>query len=133
MLARALPDTAADVRAQLAWLAPAGFLLSTPRERLQDFPRFLQALEQRLDKAGRDAQLVAQVAPLEARYRAQVKAERGLLPPAEDPYRWLLEEFRVSLFAQALKTRVPVSAKRLDEAWAERVRALQAGGTGLGR
>jgi ATP-dependent helicase HrpA len=129
---KASPATAAEVRTQLAWLAPAGFLLLTPLERLQDIPRYLQALEQRLEKAGRDArrdaQLAAEVAPLETRYRAQVKAERGLLPPAEDPYRWLLEEFRVSLFAQQLKTRVPVSAKRLDDAWAERQRALTAGG-----
>ncbi len=130
-LAKAPSATAADVRAQLAWLAPAGFLLLTPLERLQDFPRYLQALEQRLEKAGRDVprdtQLAAQIAPLETRYRAQVKAERALLPPGDDPYRWLLEEFRVSLFAQQLKTRVPVSAKRLDDAWAERQRALTAG------
>lgn len=50
-LAKASPATAADVRAQLAWLAPAGFLLATPLERLQEFPRYLQALEQRLEKA----------------------------------------------------------------------------------
>jgi ATP-dependent helicase HrpA len=130
-LAKAMPATAADARSQLGWLAPAGFLLVTPLERLRDFPRYLQALEQRLEKAGReaprDAQLAAAVTPLETRYRAQVKAERALLPPGEDPYRWLLEEFRVSLFAQQLKTRVPVSAKRLDDAWAERQRALTAG------
>ena len=68
----------------------------------------------------RDAQLVAEVAPLEARYRERVKAERGLRPPGEDEFRWLLEEFRVSLFAQALGTRTRVSARRLEEAWAER-------------
>jgi ATP-dependent helicase HrpA len=115
---------AADIRAQLAWLAPAGFLLTTPWERLREFPRYLQALEQRLEKLPRDprrdAQLAAQIAPLEARYRARVQAERGLRPPGDDDFRWLLEEFRVSLFAQQLKTRVPVSARRLDDAWAER-------------
>ena len=61
-----------------------------------------------------------EIAPLEARYRERVKAERGLLPPGDDAYRWLLEEFRVSLFAQQLKTRVPVSARRLEEAWTAR-------------
>jgi hypothetical protein len=79
--AEGAPATAADLRAQLAWLVPAGFLLVTPWERLKEFPRYLQAIEQRLDKHGRDAkrdaQLVAQVAPLEARYRERVKAERG--------------------------------------------------------
>jgi ATP-dependent helicase HrpA len=115
---------AADIRAQLAWLAPAGFLLTTPWERLREFPRYLQALEQRIEKLPRDprrdAQLAAEIAPLEARYRERVKAERGQRPPGDDEYRWLLEEFRVSLFAQQLKTRVPVSARRLTDAWAER-------------
>jgi ATP-dependent helicase HrpA len=137
-LAKASTATAGDVRTQLAWLAPAGFLLLTPLERLQDFPRYLQALEQRLEKAGRDVprdtQLAAQVAPLETRYRAQVKAERALLPPGDDAYRWLLEEFRVSLFAQQLKTRMPVSAKRLDDAWVDRQRASTASpADGVGR
>jgi ATP-dependent helicase HrpA len=120
--------TAADLRLQLQWLVPAEFLVDTPWERLQDLPRYLQAIEQRLEKAGRDprrdAQLAAQVAPLEARYRARLEAERGRWRPAEDPYRWLLEEFRVSLFAQQLRTRVPVSARRLEDAWAERQRAV---------
>lgn len=60
------------------------------------------------------------MAPLEARYRDRVKAERGARSPTGDEYRWLLEELRVSLFAQQLKTRVPVSARRLEEAWAAR-------------
>ena len=60
------------------------------------------------------------IAPLEARYRERVKAERGLKPPGEDEFRWLLEEFRVSLFAQQLGTRTRVSARRLEEAWTER-------------
>jgi ATP-dependent helicase HrpA len=49
-----------------------------------------------------------------------VKTERGQRPPGEDEFRWLLEEFRVSLFAQALKTRITVSARRLEDAWAAR-------------
>jgi len=125
-LPKAPPATAADLRAQLAWLVPAGFLLVTPWAALQELSRYLQAIEQRLDKAGRDprrdAQLAAEIAPLEARYREKVKAERGLRPPGEDAFRWLLEEFRVSLFAQQLKTRMPVSARRLSDAWTERER-----------
>jgi len=125
-LPKVTPAAAADIRAQLAWLVPAGFLLVTPWERLKEFPRYLQALEQRLEKLGRDprrdAQLAAEIAPLETRYRARVKAERGLRPPGEDEFRWMLEEFRVSLFAQQLKTRAPVSARRLEDAWVERER-----------
>jgi ATP-dependent helicase HrpA len=128
-LPKASPAAAADIRAQLAWLVPAGFLLTTPWERLQEFPRYLQAIEQRLEKLGldprRDAQLAAEVAPLETRYRERVKVERGLRPPGEDSFRWLLEELRVSLFAQQLKTRVPVSPRRLADAWAERERMSQ--------
>jgi ATP-dependent helicase HrpA len=123
-LAKAPAAAAADIRSQLAWLTPAGFLLTTPWERLKEFPRYMQALEQRLEKVKvdprRDAQLAAEVAPLETRYRDKVKAERGLLPPGDDAFRWMLEELRVSLFAQQLKTRVPVSAKRLADAWSER-------------
>ena len=126
-LPKAAAPTAADVRAQLAWLTPAGFLLVTPWERLKEYPRYLQAMEQRLEKSGldarRDAKLAAEIAPLESRYCERVKAERGARPPGEDEFRWLLEEFRVSLFAQQLKTRVPVSARRLEDAWAERTRA----------
>jgi ATP-dependent helicase HrpA len=123
-LPKANAATAADIRSQLAWLVPAGYLLVTPWHRLKEYPRYLQAIEQRLEKHGRDpkrdAQLTAQVAQLETRYRDRVKAERGARSPAGDEFRWLLEELRVSLFAQQLKTRVPVSARRLDEAWAER-------------
>jgi ATP-dependent helicase HrpA len=116
--------TAADIRSQLAWLVPAGFLLTTPAAQLREFPRYMQAIEQRLEKARadprRDAQLAAEASVPETRYRERVKAERGLLLPGEDAYRWMLEELRVSLFAQQLKTRVPVSARRLADAWAER-------------
>ena len=126
-LPKAPPAAAADIRGQLAWLVPAGFLLNTPWPRLQELPRYLLAIEQRLDKLGRDSrrdpQLMAEIAPLEARWRERVKLERGLRPPGEDEWRWLLEEFRVSLFAQALRTRVPVSARRLEEAWRQREQA----------
>jgi ATP-dependent helicase HrpA len=126
----ALPKTpapaAADIQAQLAWLVPAGFLLTTPGERLREYSRYLQAIEQRLEKLGRDprrdAQLAAEIAPIESRYRNRVKAERGLRPPGDDEFRWLLEEFRVSLFAQQLGTRSRISARRLEDAWAERER-----------
>jgi len=126
-LSKASAPTTADIRSQLAWLVPAGFLLVTPWERLREFPRYLQAIEQRLEKSGldarRDAKLSAEIAPLESRYRERVKAERGVKPPGGDEFRWLLEEFRVSLFAQQLKTRVPVSARRLEDAWVERLKS----------
>jgi ATP-dependent helicase HrpA len=125
-LSKAAAPAAADIRSQLAWLAPAGFLLTTPRHRLQEFPRYLKAIEQRLEKLGhnsrRDAQLAAEIAPLESRYRERVKAERGQRPPGDDEFRWMLEEFRVSLFAQQLGTLGTVSARRLGDAWVARER-----------
>ncbi len=129
-LAKVPEPAASDIRAQLAWLVPAGFLLVTPWERLREFPRYLQAIEQRLEKLPRDprrdAQLMNEAAPMEARYRERVRAERGSKPPGGDEFRWLLEELRVSLYAQQLKTRVPVSARRLQDAWAEREKAVAA-------
>jgi len=125
-LPKAAAPAAADIRAQLAWLVPAGFLLTTPGERLREYSRYLQAIEQRLEKLGRDprrdAQLAAEIAPIETRYRNRVKAERGLRPPGDDEFRWMLEEFRVSLFAQQLGTRARISARRLEDAWIERER-----------
>jgi ATP-dependent helicase HrpA len=114
----------ADVEAQLGRLMFAGFLLVTPWARLREYPRYLKALLHRLDKAGQDAgrdqKLAVEVQQWESRYWALVKAEQGRTQPQEDDFRWLLEEFRVSAFAQQLKTPVPVSAKRLADAWQKR-------------
>ena len=69
--------------------------------------------------AGRDAQRLAELRPLEQRYW-RVLAERKGAPDARlDEFRWLLEELRVSLFAQELRTPQPVSVKRLEKAWAQ--------------
>ena len=70
--------------------------------------------------------------PFEARYRERVRVERGLVPAYEDDFRWLIEEFRVSLFAQTLGTRVTVSARRLEDAWSARERGERARGEGAG-
>jgi len=81
-------------------------------EWLTQFPRYLKAVEYRLDKiqgnVDKDAEAVA---ALDRYWRQLEAAERGI---AFERYRWMLEEFRVSLFAQPLGTRVAVSAKRLD-------------------
>jgi len=115
------------VEAHLARLVPADFISVTPWQRLREFARYLKAIAHRLEKAAqdpaRDQKLALEVAALESRYWQAVAGEQGARPPATDPFRWLLEEYRVSLFAQQLKTAVPVSAKRLAEAWQERVQA----------
>ena len=121
--ARALPQPAADVRAQLARLIYRGFLGATPWERLHDLPRYLKAAQRRLEKHAenpeRDARHAASVAELWQRYeeRAARLRRAGQPDPRLEAFRWHIEELRVSLFAQELKTPYPVSFKRLEKLW----------------
>jgi ATP-dependent helicase HrpA len=123
---KAWPNAAEDVRQQCARLLAAGFLARTPWARLQHFPRYLKAAALRLDKlradAVRDAQRMAELAPLEQAWRRELASRAKLGGAATaavelEQFGWLLEELRVSLFAQELKTPVPVSAKRLAKLW----------------
>jgi ATP-dependent helicase HrpA len=114
---------AADLSQQVERLCPPGFLASVPFEWLEHYPRYLAAARRRIDhlRAGRyreDADRMASLAPfVEALPR--VAAARDALAGAGgdathlDLFRWMLEEFRVSLFAQDLGTAVPVSPERL--------------------
>jgi ATP-dependent helicase HrpA len=99
------------------------FLLKTPWPALQHLPRYLKAVVLRLDKLradpARDQQRLAELRPLEQRYLRRLAELKGAAHARMDDYRWLLEELRVSLFAQELRTPQPVSAKRLDKAWAQ--------------
>jgi ATP-dependent helicase HrpA len=118
-LAKTFPGPAQDVREQISRLLAPGWLARTPWERLQHIPRYLKAASLRLDKLradpARDARLAAEFAALDQPYRRET-ARRA--PSAElEQFGWLLEELRVSLFAQELKTPVPVSVKRLAKLW----------------
>jgi ATP-dependent helicase HrpA len=110
-----------DVQAQLALMLYRGCWLVTPYQYIREMPRYLKALIHRLDKAPqdplRDLKQFREVAPFLERYWQAVKTGHGRIVPERDAFRWMLEEFRVSLFAQQLKTPYPVSAKRLEEAW----------------
>jgi ATP-dependent helicase HrpA len=123
---KAWPQAAEDVKQQLARLLAPGFLARTPWERLQHLPRYLKAAGLRLDKLradpARDAQRMAELAPLELALRRELGARARLGGPVRaaaelEQFGWLLEELRVSLFAQELRTPVPVSAKRLAKLW----------------
>jgi ATP-dependent helicase HrpA len=121
---KAWPQAAEDVKQQCAQLLQAGFLARTPWERLQHLPRYLKAAALRLDKLRadplRDSQRSAELAPLEQAFRREIAARgrTGIAPGAElEQFGWLLQELRVSLFAQELRTPVPVSAKRLAKLW----------------
>ena len=126
--ARALPQPAADVRAQLSRLLHKGFLSATPWERLHDLPRYLKAAQRRLDKVAgdpeRDARHAASIAELWKRYeeRAARLRRAGERDTRLEDFRWHIEELRVSLFAQELKTPYPVSFKRMDKWWRELAR-----------
>jgi ATP-dependent helicase HrpA len=117
------PELTADIRAQLQALLPAQFIAQTPVAQIGHFPRYLQAILRRLDKfradPERDAQLRAQLAPWLSRWQREAAQYRGILPQRLQDLRWLLEELRVSLFAQELRTPMPVSLKRLEKVWAQ--------------
>ena len=112
-----------DVRVQLEHLVPPGLLQRAPRERLAHLPRFLRAIRVRLERLPngpqKDQAKAAQVLPFWndwLKYHAGLRA-RGV--PSEDleSFRWLVEEYRVSLFAPEVRTSVAVSAQRLTEQW----------------
>jgi ATP-dependent helicase HrpA len=113
----------ADIDAQLKRLLGKHFVVATPFERLQHYPRYLKAIVVRLDKLKaapqRDAQLMAEYGPLWTNYerRAIQLAKLGAVDPQVEQFRWLLEELRVGLYAQELRTPVPVSVKRLQKQW----------------
>jgi ATP-dependent helicase HrpA len=116
-------DVADDVQAQLQRLMPKRFIGAVGYAQLQHFPRYLKAIVQRLDKQradpARDASRLAELRPLEQRYLRRLSDLKGVVDARMDEYRWLLEELRVSFFAQELRTPQPVSAKRLDKAWSQ--------------
>jgi ATP-dependent helicase HrpA len=121
--AKGFPAPAADIEQQFTRLLAPGWLARTPWDRLQHFPRYLKAASLRLDKLRadpvRDARLAADLAAIENPYRklASLKQKTGALTAELEQFGWLLEELRVSLFAQELRTPVPVSLKRLHKLW----------------
>jgi len=115
------PDSVADAAQQLQRLVGKRFIADTPYTQLQHFARYLKAVVLRLDKlradAARDATKLAELKPLEQKYWRLVAERKGVTDARMQEFRWLLEELRVSFFAQELRTPQPVSVKRLDKAW----------------
>lgn len=117
-------EATTDIHEQLARLIYPGFLHQTPPDWLQQLPRYLRAISLRLQKIrqapDKDRQHSSEIPRLSQYCWRQWKlnAERELLDPELIRFRWLLEELRVSQFAQELKTITPVSVKRLEEQWA---------------
>jgi ATP-dependent helicase HrpA len=123
-----LGRVAQEVKGQRERLVYPGFLARTPWERLEHVPRYLKGYALRMEKyranPERDQKHAASVQTLWNNYEARVKADRddGRHDPRLEEFRWLIEELRVSLFAQELRTPQPVSAKRLQKFWDDNLR-----------
>ncbi|SFR46715.1 ATP-dependent helicase HrpA [Marinobacter daqiaonensis] len=119
----AVANSMADLKFQMEHLVYPGFLAATPPDWLACFPRYFEAADIRLDKMpremGREREFLHTMEPLWSRYQQKQEQHRrqGVLDPELTMYRWMLEEFRVSFFAQQLGTAMPVSVKRLDRQW----------------
>ncbi|MDY0036080.1 MAG: ATP-dependent RNA helicase HrpA, partial [Zoogloea oleivorans] len=125
---KTFPEVVADIQAQAARLMPKNFLVALPYERIAQIPRYLKGVTVRIDKLrtspARDAQLMAEwkslAQPFEREWLAKAKA--GVTDPQLEEFRWMLEELRIGLFAQELRTPMPVSVKRLQKIWESRPR-----------
>lgn len=117
------PAATADAAQQLQRLVGKRFIADTPWPRLAHFARYLRAITLRLDKLradpARDAERLAELRPQEQRYWRLLAERKGALDERMSEFRWLLEELRVSFFAQELRTPQPVSVKRLDKLWVQ--------------
>lgn len=117
------PEATTDAGKQLQDLMPKNFIARTPWTQLQHLVRYLKAITVRLDKyradPARDAARLKELQPLEQRYTRLLAQRKGQHDARLEEYRWMLQELRVSFFAQELRTPYPVSSKRLDKVWAQ--------------
>ncbi|AOY93541.1 ATP-dependent RNA helicase HrpA [Cupriavidus sp. USMAA2-4] len=115
----------ADMEGQLGRLMGKQFVIDTPYAQLVHYPRYLKGIAMRVDKIkgdpARDGQRMQEMAPLQQQWQRaekQLRAQgRGVEDARLDEFRWMLEELRVALFAQELRTPVPMSVKRLQKVW----------------
>ena len=109
-----------DIEDQLDGLQLANFVYQVDVQAWQEYPRYLKALNIRLERLPnnlkRDTEAVAQIDPFMERM-LKYDAHKAMESSAFQEFRWLMEEWRVSLFAQPMKTKIPVSVKRLEQAW----------------
>jgi ATP-dependent helicase HrpA len=110
-----------DIESQLGRLFEKDFVHTVPAERQRHFGRYLQAILMRLEKvradANRDAAHMAEVNALEQPFWRWARQQTGPWSEAMVDFRWQLEELRVALYAQSLRTPAPVSVKRLQKTW----------------
>jgi ATP-dependent helicase HrpA len=121
-LKTALATLVIEIQTQLQHLFYQGFIRYIPYQQLQHLPRYLTAMTYRLDKRDLNPSKSQALKRYWCRFwqEIQKQVERENVYPERDPFRWLLEEFSVSLYAQQLKTPIPISVKRLEKAWDNR-------------
>jgi ATP-dependent helicase HrpA len=111
-----------DIEQQMQRLLGRRFMAETPPEALAHLPRYLKGIALRIDKLRTDPQRdearLREIAPLQQRWLRELAARKGQRDARLEEFGWQLEELRVSLFAQELRTPFPVSSKRLEKVWA---------------
>lgn len=113
----------ADIQQQLDWLFRSGFVRDTPPQWLREYTRYMKAMATRLERwrgqKDKDSAHIAVLERLSAPWREYCEQRPDLMLSVDalQHYGWMLQELRVSLFAQALGTRMPVSEKRLQSQW----------------
>lgn len=118
-------DAMTDIQEQLNNLMHPDFILHTQQGHLDNYTRYLRAIEKRLEKLQgnpeRDRKSRIEISTLWDEYKKRAAALQKTHQHSEqlEQYRWLLEEYRISLFAQEIKTLSPISAKRLKKVWNE--------------
>lgn len=123
--AKPFPAAYADMESQLGRLMGKRFIDENLYSQLVHFPRYLKGIAMRVDKLkgdpGRDSQRMQEMAPLVQQWLRAEKQLRTQGRGGEDArleeFRWMLEELRIALFAQELRTPVPMSVKRLQKVW----------------
>ena len=112
-----VPETVEDISFQLSRLMPAGFPRGVPFEYLRQYPRYFRGINHRLERlggnVGKDHESIRFVREWWRKYEDVKPIERIHL----EKFRWMLEEYRISLFAQSIGTNMPVSEKRLAKEW----------------
>ena len=110
-----------DIQAQQARLMHKWFIRDTNAQQLQHYPRYLKSAVVRIDKLAadplRDQRLMGEVLPWQTKYLRAKVALKGAADPQLERFFWMLEELRVSLFSQELRTPMPISVKRVERAW----------------
>ncbi|WP_353620085.1 ATP-dependent RNA helicase HrpA [Thalassotalea sp. G20_0] len=115
----------ADIKQHMQRLLQPGFMTSAGMEWLRHYPRYFKAIEVRLEKlpaqVNRDRAWTEELTALQQKYdkRREAHYQHKVIDPNLQQFYWMIEEYRVSLFAQQLGTRFPVSDKRLRKLWEE--------------